>query len=61
MLVFCRKQGETFSIGENIHVRIVEIRGGRAKIAIEAPAKIAIRRGELLLPTAASNQKSTER
>lgn len=55
MLVFGRKQGEVVCIGESIRVRILEIRGRRIKIAIEAPDTIVIRRGEHLLEAGASN------
>ncbi|NUQ65766.1 MAG: carbon storage regulator [Pirellulales bacterium] len=48
MLVVSRKQGEEVCIGESIFVRILEVRGGRAKIAIEAPDRVLIRRAELL-------------
>ncbi len=48
MLVLSRKIGEEIVIGDNIRVRIVEIRGNRVKIGLEGPADVAFRRQELL-------------
>ncbi len=56
MLVFGRKQGEAVAIGENIQVWIREIHGGRAKIGIEAPDRVVIRRKELPGHVDASNR-----
>ena len=47
MLVLSRKDGESIRIGDDILVRISEIRGGRVKIAIDAPRDVRVRRSEL--------------
>lgn len=47
MLVLSRKVGEELVLGDNIRVKITEISGSRIKVAILAPAEVAIRRGEL--------------
>ena len=47
MLVLSRKEGEIIHIGENIHVRVVGIQGGRVKLGLEAPPEVPIRRSEL--------------
>lgn len=46
MLVLSRKKGEVFFIGD-IKVEIIEIRGNKARIGIEAPIEIPVVRGEL--------------
>jgi len=52
MLVLTRKAGETVQIGDGITVTVVDLGKGRVKIGIDAPAEVAIRRGELSeLPT----------
>ena len=47
MLVLTRKSNETIVIDGNIRVRVLEVRGGRVRLGIEAPEDIGIRRGEL--------------
>lgn len=47
MLVLTRKSGETIEIGDGITVTVVDLGKGRVKIGIDAPAEVAIRRGEL--------------
>lgn len=48
MLVLSRKPGEKVVIGGNITITVVDVNGGRVKIGIEAPAEVAILRGELM-------------
>jgi len=48
MLIISRKPQESFQIGENIKVSIIEIKPNRVKISIEAPTNIRILRTELL-------------
>ena len=47
MLVLSRKPGESVVIGGGIIVRVVEVRGNRVRLAFDAPAQVAILRGEL--------------
>jgi carbon storage regulator len=47
MLVLSRKLGQTVYIGDEITVRVVEVKGGRVKIGIVAPEDVDIFRGEL--------------
>jgi carbon storage regulator len=47
MLVLSRKEGEQIQIGDDIVLTISRIQGNRVSIGIEAPPKVAIRRGEL--------------
>lgn len=49
MLVLSRKLNESICIGNDIRVMISQIGNGRVKLAISAPADIAIRRGELVV------------
>lgn len=48
MLVLSRKVGQMIVVGEGIVVQVVKVQGGRVKLAIQAPASVTIRRGELL-------------
>ncbi len=47
MLVLSRKPGEQIRIGDNITITVVEVRGNRVKIGIEAPRSVGVVRGEL--------------
>jgi len=47
MLVLSRKPGENILIGTDIVITLVEVVGNRVKIGIDAPAEVAILRGEL--------------
>ena len=47
MLVLSRKAGQKLIIGDDIHITIVSMQGGRVTIGIEAPRDQHIRRGEL--------------
>ncbi len=48
MLVLSRKKGQTIRIGEEILVKIIEIKGGIIRVGIEAPTEVPILRSELI-------------
>lgn len=48
MLVLNRKEGETLSLGDDIKVTVLAVRGGQVKIGITAPRDIAVVREEVL-------------
>ena len=47
MLVLSRKPGEQVVISDGITLTVVEVRGGRVRLAFDAPAQVGIRRAEL--------------
>ena len=51
MLVLSRKRGEGIQIGDQIMIRVVEIRGNRVRIAIDAPGDVGVLREELVFDT----------
>ena len=48
MLVLTRKLDESIVIDGGIKITVVEIRGGRVRLGIEAPKEIPIKREELV-------------
>ncbi len=47
MLVFRRRTGEGFLIGDNIEVEVLEIENGQVKLGIRAPREITVLRKEI--------------
>lgn len=47
MLVLSRRVGESVCIGPGVKVRVMETRGGRVRLAIDAPDDVRILRSEL--------------
>jgi carbon storage regulator len=47
MLVLTRKPQQEIIIGDDIRLTVLDIRGGRVKLAFTAPAKVEIRRKEV--------------
>jgi carbon storage regulator len=47
MLVFTRKRGDQVVLGDGITLTVVEVRGDRVRIAVDAPDPVRILRAEL--------------
>ncbi len=60
MLVIRRRTGESFLIGDQIEVEILEIEGGQVKIGIRAPREVPILRKEIA-STREANLASAQR
>ncbi|MBD7909606.1 carbon storage regulator CsrA [Sporosarcina gallistercoris] len=58
MLVLSRKPNETIRIGEDIEIRIIEVKGDTIRIGIEAPKSVDILRGELVQSISESNTEA---
>ncbi len=56
MLVLGRKVGETIVIDGQISVTVLEIKGGRIKLGIQAPSSVSIHRSELQATLAKNTQ-----
>ncbi|MBP3556857.1 MAG: carbon storage regulator [Thermoguttaceae bacterium] len=48
MLVLSRKKGESVVVNGNITIVVVDVRGDKARIGIEAPADVPVYRSEVL-------------
>jgi len=47
MLVLSRKKNEIIKINDDITIMVVDIRGDKVRLGIEAPREVAVHRGEL--------------
>jgi len=48
MLVLSRKKNESIVINDNVVVTVVEVRGDKVRIGIEAPRDVTVHRKEVL-------------
>lgn len=58
MLILTRKIGEAIQIGDDIKIRLLEVKGGQVKIGIEAPDQVAVHREEVFLRIMEENRKA---
>lgn len=58
MLVLSRKPNESIKIGDNIELKIIEVKGDAVRIGIEAPKSVDILRGELVQSISETNTES---
>jgi carbon storage regulator len=49
MLVLSRQRDESIVIGDDIEITIVDIRGGKVRIGINAPKNVTVHRKEIYL------------
>jgi carbon storage regulator len=47
MLVLSRKKNESIIINDNITVTVVEVRGDKVRIGVEAPKEVSVHRNEV--------------
>ena len=60
MLIFTRRIGEEIRIGNDIRVRIVDIKGKQVRLGIEAPPEVIIHREEVYLRINEHNNQTEE-
>lgn len=58
MLVLTRREGETFHLGDDIEIEILDIKPGVVRVGIRAPRSVRVLRSELLAAVAAANQEA---
>ena len=59
MLVLTRREGETFTLGDDIEIEILDIKHGVVRVGIRAPRSVRVLRSELVAAVAAANQEAT--
>ena len=48
MLILTRGEGQVIRIGDSIRITIVEVRGDKVRVGIDAPRDVQVMRAELL-------------
>ena len=57
MLVLSRQRDESIMIGEDVVVTIIDVRGERVRVGIEAPTEIPVHRREVYEAIHRENQR----
>lgn len=60
MLILTRKLGERITIGDDITITLLEIKGAQVKLGIKAPKSISIHRQEIYERIRKENLNSSE-
>ncbi|MDR1656749.1 MAG: carbon storage regulator CsrA [Deltaproteobacteria bacterium] len=58
MLILTRKVGETVTIGDEIKIQVVDIRGRQVRLGITAPSEWSVHREEIFLRIHQQNLES---
>jgi carbon storage regulator len=58
VLILTRKIGETVTIGDEIKVQVVEVKGRQVRLGITAPTSWAVHREEIFVKIQAQNLES---
>ena len=60
MLVLSRQRDESIIIGDNIVVTIVDVRGDKVRLGIEAPREVSVHRREVYEAIQRENQQAAK-
>lgn len=47
MLILTRRAGETLVIGDDVRVKVLEVKGQQVRIGVTAPREVAVHREEI--------------
>jgi carbon storage regulator len=60
MLVLSRQRDETIMIGDDIEITVVDIRGDKVRLGINAPTRVAVHRKEVYEAIKRENQQASQ-
>lgn len=60
MLVLSRQRDESIIIGDNVVVTVVDVRGDKVKLGIEAPIEVSVHRREVYEAIRRENQQAAK-
>jgi carbon storage regulator len=58
MLILTRKLGETITIGDDIRITLIDIKGKSIRLGIDAPAHVTVHRQEIYLAIQEQNMRA---
>jgi len=60
MLVLSRQRDESIMIGDNVVITIVDVRGDRVRLGIDAPREVSVHRREVYEAIQRENQQASQ-
>lgn len=60
MLVLSRQRDESIIIGDNVVITVVDVRGDKVRLGIEAPVEIPVHRREVYEAIQRENRRASE-
>lgn len=61
MLILTRKPGESITIGDDIKIQVIEIKGKQVRLGIDAPKSYVIHREEVYIRIQEENKLAAEK
>lgn len=58
MLILTRKLGESITIGDDVRITVMAVKGNQVKIGIEAPTETKVHREEIYMSIMEGNKKT---
>ena len=60
MLILTRKSGESITIGDDVKITVIEVKGKQVRIGIDAPRNYIIHREEVYIRIQEENKRAAE-
>ena len=61
MLILTRKSGESITIGDDVKITVIEVKGKQVRIGIAAPRNYIIHREEVYIRIQEENKRAAEK
>ena len=61
MLILTRKSGESITIGDDVKITVIEVKGKQVRIGIDAPRNYVIHREEVYIRIQEENKRAAEK